>query len=74
MTPFYVTKCVCHHKSFEEIVSYATKHEMTTVEELREHEYCSLKCKMCAPYIELALESGETAFKPGCYQNRKMSS
>ena len=74
MTPFFVTKCVCNHKSFQEIIDYAASNHIDSVEELREHEFCSLKCKMCEPYIEIALQTGETSFKPGCYNNRKMSS
>ena len=74
MTPFFVTKCVCHHKSFVEIIDFARNNGLNSVEELREKEYCSLKCKMCEPYIELAIETGDTQFRPGCYNNRKMSS
>ena len=71
---FKVTRCVCMHRSFAEIVNYARIYKMETVQELRALNYCSTKCKMCEPYIERALETGETAFIPGDYANRKMSS
>ena len=74
MTPYFVTQCVCHHKTFAEIIAFADEHDFTMVEELREADFCSQKCKMCEPYIELALKTGETAFKPGCYNQRKLTS
>ena len=74
MTPFYVTKCVCHKKSFRDIIDFAQSNGLHSVEDLREEQYCSTKCKMCEPYIETALQTGEVSFKPGFYNNRKMSS
>ena len=74
MTPYYVTQCVCHHKSFVDIIEFAKEQNFCTVQELRDEEFCSQKCKMCEPYIEMALKTGETEFVPGAYANRKMSS
>jgi len=65
-----VTRCICHDCSFEKIKEYAEEHKLATVEELQKREICSCGCRMCAPYIELILETGETAFEPGAYYRR----
>ncbi|WP_138429130.1 hypothetical protein [Fodinibius saliphilus] len=60
-----VTECICHDCSFEEVKDYAEKHELCTVQELREHDICSTSCGLCAPYIEMMLETDQTQFTPG---------
>jgi NAD(P)H-nitrite reductase large subunit len=74
MSSFLVTKCVCHNKGFDEIREYAKRNGIETVDELRERGVCSTKCKMCVPYIELVLETGDIEFEPGGYYRRKKSS
>lgn len=67
MSTFLVSKCICHSRPFPEIKQYALEHNYTTVEELQEVTFCSCKCGLCIPYIELMLETGETEFEPGAY-------
>jgi len=65
-----VTKCICHDRSFEEIKKYAQQNEIDTIEELQESKFCSCGCQMCVPYVELMLQTGETAFEPGAPYKR----
>lgn len=67
MSYLLVNQCICHNKSFIEIKEYAAQEGITDVSELQKADYCSNSCKMCKPYIEMMLETGETAFKPGAY-------
>ena len=71
MSEFLVNRCICHKKSFEEIKEYLEDNGLTSVEELQSAGFSSNSCKMCKPYIELMLETGETCFKPGAYYGRK---
>lgn len=66
-----VTKCICHDRSFEEIKEYAHQNEIETVQELQKRNFCSCGCRMCAPYVELVLETGETSFEPRAPYLRK---
>lgn len=60
-----VVMCVCHRRTFSEILEIAEKQGWNTLEELRENDICSNGCKMCEPYVEKTLRTGETAFIPG---------
>jgi len=60
-----VTKCICHDRSFEEAKEYADRHDITTVDEIQSHDYCSNSCQLCAPYVEIMLKTGQTEFSPG---------
>lgn len=67
MGSYNVEKCICHDKTFEDVKEYAQTNEIETLEELQERHFCSCGCRMCAPYVELVLETGKTSFKPGEY-------
>jgi len=69
-----VTKCICYDRSFEEVNSYAEEHNLTTVDELQSRDYCSNSCGLCAPYVEVTLETGQTEFFPGEPFRKKRSS
>lgn len=71
MSSYYVTQCVCHHKTFVEIEAFAKFMGFSTVDELRDADFCCQKCKMCEPYIEMALKTGKTKFIPGAFANQK---
>lgn len=60
-----VEKCICHNKTFEEIKEYAAEHDISTVEELQKRDFCSNSCRLCAPYVETMLKTGQTEFSPG---------
>jgi len=74
MSEFLVNRCICHEHSFEEIKEYAKENGYNELEDLQTVNYCSNSCRMCAPYVEMVLETGQTAFKPGAYFNKNMSS
>lgn len=67
MSSLLVTHCICHSRSLKEIKDFSEQEGLTEVEELQAMDYCSNNCKMCKPYVELMLETGETAFEPGAY-------
>jgi NAD(P)H-nitrite reductase large subunit len=71
MSRFSVTKCICHDRSFAELKAYADKHGLQQIEELQKRKLCSCGCQMCAPYVELMLQTGETAFEPGAPYKKK---
>lgn len=71
MSRFTVSKCICHQKDFSDIKSFAEENGISSVSELQGKQYCSCGCGLCAPYIELMLETGETSFEPGAYYKRK---
>lgn len=71
MTQFLVNRCVCHSISFEDVKQIAKAEQFESVRELRAAEVCSTKCKMCEPYLELMIKTGEVAFEPGAYIGRK---
>lgn len=60
-----VTECICYKRSFKEIERYAREHGISSVEELQERDYCSNSCRLCVPYVEITLETGQTVFSPG---------
>lgn len=74
MSDFLVNRCICHEHSFEEIKEYAEEKGYTDLEDLQIDNYCSNGCRICAPYVEMVLETGETAFEPGAYYKRKKKS
>ncbi len=71
MSRFLVTRCICHDKSFEEIKTFALENGIKDVKELQILKYCSNSCRLCVPYVEMVLETGETEFAPGAYYGRK---
>lgn len=72
MSEFTVNRCICHERSFEEIKEYANEQGYTSVEDLQIDDFCSNGCRICLPYVEMVLETGETAFEPGAYYKRKV--
>lgn len=56
--PLPVRKCVCYDTSFETLKQSG----LTTLDEIRSKFGCSGGCGMCAKYIELMLQTGDTAF------------
>lgn len=69
-----VTRCICHKHSFEEVKRYASEHQLTSVDQLQEHDFCSNSCGLCAPYVEVLLETGQTEFRPGEPYRKKRGS
>ncbi|MCW9705837.1 (2Fe-2S)-binding protein [Fodinibius salsisoli] len=60
-----VTRCICHGRTFKEVQAFARKHQIHSVEELQQHDFCSNGCGLCIPYIKEVLTSGQLSFFPG---------
>jgi NAD(P)H-nitrite reductase large subunit len=65
MAPNNVSECICHNREFIEIKQYANQNNVTSLDELQDQNYCSNSCRLCAPYVEIVLETGQTEFVPG---------
>ena len=57
-----VDQCVCHEITFAEIKRIATEKHLKSVKEIEENRIACTNCKLCVPYVELMLETGETIF------------
>ncbi|REL24313.1 hypothetical protein DYD21_19090 [Rhodohalobacter sp. SW132] len=60
-----VNRCICSNIRFEEVLADARRLSIKTVEELRDREICAVNCRLCEPYLERMLKTGETEFDPG---------
>ena len=70
MSSFLVHKCVCHDINFVDIKKYIIENNIKSIKALQVANICSTKCKMCKPYLELLLQTGEVEFDLGTYLNR----
>lgn len=52
-------RCVCLNLSLPGLLSYARRHEISTLEELMAATACGSRCGTCKPYIARMLETGE---------------
>ncbi|WP_069130891.1 (2Fe-2S)-binding protein [Rhodohalobacter halophilus] len=66
-----VNRCICHKISFSEVKRIAEERNLTTVEEISDQNIACTNCKLCLPYIELMLETGETEFSRGAVRFSK---
>ncbi len=66
-----VDRCVCHEITFAEIKRIASEKHLSSVKEIEENRIACTNCKLCIPYVELVLETGETEFdKSARYRKR----
>lgn len=66
-----VNRCICSAISFEEVWETAQEQNYTDVQDLIENRVCCVNCKLCKPYVEQLLRTGQTSFSPGFNQNEK---
>ncbi len=59
-----VIKCVCSDILFSEMKKIAEKHGVSSTDKLREYVTFGVNCKLCLPYVEKMLKTGETEFEP----------
>lgn len=57
-----VDRCICHEITFAEIKRIATEKKLDYVKEIQENGIACTNCKLCVPYVELVLKTGETVF------------
>ncbi len=60
--PFTIDRCVCHQRTFAELLPVAVQHRCTSVEALQAQVTFGEGCALCHPYVRRMLETGETAF------------
>lgn len=62
-----VTHCICHCKSFAEILAAARAQGISTLKDLVDSGAAGGGCGLCHPYLTVTLETGQTTFdqKPG---------
>ncbi|MEO8209025.1 MAG: (2Fe-2S)-binding protein [bacterium] len=59
---FNITKCICYDTTFSEMKNIMEENNLKTLEELREIKIVAANCKLCVPYINRMIETGETEF------------
>lgn len=59
-----VNRCICSNISFREIKEIADQNDYRTVKDLREAGVCSMHCRICEPYVEKVLQTGNVVFDP----------
>lgn len=57
-----IDRCVCYNVKFAEIKKIMDDNGFTTIEEVQSLIDVSKNCKLCRPYIEKMMETGETEF------------
>jgi len=60
---FEVTKCICYDTTFEEMKAIMIKYNLRTVDELIKIKPVALNCKLCLPYINKMIATGDTVFE-----------
>lgn len=60
---FNITKCICYDTTFSEMKIIIEKNKLNSLEELREFKQVAWNCKLCVPYINKMIETGETKFE-----------
>ena len=58
-----INRCVCFNKTFKEILNESYIQNIKTLEEIKSKLNTCNKCKLCNPYIEQGLRTGQTEFK-----------
>lgn len=66
LIPMAVTHCICKRKSLADILHWAREHNADSLPPIAQALGCSTYCGMCAPFIEYALATGETAVPFPC--------
>ena len=57
-----VHHCLCFEHTFGDLKRLAEEQGLTTVTQTTERTGCGSGCGLCVPYLELMLQTGETAF------------
>lgn len=57
-----IDRCVCFNVPFSTLKEVAKAHACPSIPALQEHVRFGLNCKLCHPYVERMLETGEVVF------------
>ncbi len=63
MTGLRIDRCVCFAIRFAELREVASRTGATTIPELQQHIAFGKGCKLCHPYVQRMLETGEVEFR-----------
>lgn len=56
-----VDRCICNAVTFSRALHVARLRDVRTVEELQDHVSISDNCRLCRPYVQRTIETGEIA-------------
>lgn len=59
-----VTHCICAKQSFAAVLTEARRSGWTSVDEIETATGCGARCRLCRPYLDSALSTGQTQFLP----------
>lgn len=61
-TQLRIDRCVCHDVTFRDVVEWSRRTGCRAVDGAAREFKCTTSCGMCLPYVERALDTGETVF------------
>lgn len=57
-----IDRCICFQMKFSELKRVAERTGASTIEELQRAAEFGLRCRLCHPYVQRMLRTGETVF------------
>lgn len=60
---YIITKCICNDITFEEMNERVKEYKIKGIEDLRKIMTVASNCKLCLPYINKMIETGQTSFE-----------
>ncbi len=60
--PRPVDRCLCFKHTFGHLKRLAEEQGLTNVQQITKRTGCGSGCGLCLPYLDLMLQTGETAF------------
>jgi bacterioferritin-associated ferredoxin len=60
---YIITKCICNDITFEKINKKINEKKIKRIEDLRKVMTVASNCKLCLPYINKMIETGQTSFE-----------
>ncbi|HMQ69407.1 MAG TPA: (2Fe-2S)-binding protein [Ignavibacteria bacterium] len=61
-TKYVINKCVCFDTTFLEMKNIMKTNDLKNIDELRKIKEVGTNCKLCVPYIEKMIITGQTEF------------
>lgn len=57
-----IDRCMCNNVTFKEIHEIIVKKDLTSMQDLVKEKKVASNCRLCKPYIEKMIETGQTEF------------
>ena len=61
-TKYVISKCVCFDTTFLEMKKIMKTNDLKNLDELRKIKEVGTNCRLCVPYIEKMIRTGQTVF------------